>query len=110
MDHADVCRAGADIFYRQHMFRSRSARQVGGGNRPRKTGPPHGGPAVCSRVGSCKEVLALLRGNYAERSGEVIVGACGKEELIGGAVLSRAVTKFEGPELVDADHDAIRIL
>jgi hypothetical protein len=84
-------------------------------NRPRKAGPPHGGPAVqfvCAFAANAQSqpVLALLRGNYAERSGEVIVGTGAKEKLIGGAVLSCAVTKFEGPELIDADDDAIRIL
>src|ERR1700722_13705911 len=60
-------------------------------------------PFLGGRWGLGDGSLALLRGDYAEGSGEVIVGSGGEEQLVYGAILAGAVAKFKSPELVDAD-------
>src|SRR3984957_86855 len=57
---------------------------------------------------SCSPALLHNR-DYAERSGEVIVGAGGEEQLVDGAILASAVAKFKSPELVDADFSAFGV-
>src|ERR1700722_3015000 len=57
---------------------------------------------------SCSPALLHNR-DYAEGSGEVIVGAGGEEQLVDGAILASAVAKFKSPELVDADFGAFGV-
>ena len=54
--------------------------------------------------------FALLSGNHAEQSSEIIVGASGEEEVICRTIGAGSVTKLNCPELVYVDHVAIVVL